>query len=273
MGSFRLLRALAALAVVAGGALAAPITIDMTTAGTVDNTLTDAILRSLDDTTSVGTGSIYSFLRIQATGNETTEQGYNTDKREDASPKVQFDQLTDPNFTRSITLGQIPIVTIDGVEYRQFLLDLNEPSATVDDKYLITMYELAFYVESVGNLDNWPTAFSSPVWQMNDPIQASTSTGGADDYDVKMDATNTQGSGNRFDLVVNIKSSLFGSDNSKNIYLYSRFGVPYTVEGTFEEWAVREAVDGTVPIPEPGTLALLGAGVLGLFVLRRRRNA
>jgi len=255
----------------AGAALAAPTEIDMTVAGTVDSTtLTDAVVQSFDNTSSVGTGSIYSFLRIEANGTIETEQGYNTDARASGNPKVQFDQKTDPNFTRSITLGQIPIVTINGVEYREFLLDVNEPNNTT---HLITLYELAFYIESVGDLDMWPTDFSSPIWSMNDPIQAATSTSGADDFNILIDSDNTQGSGNRFDLVVYVKSSLFGGDNDKYVYLYSRFGRPVAVNAGFEEWAVREAVNGVVVVPEPGSLALLGLGAMGLVLLRRRKRA
>jgi hypothetical protein len=66
---------------------------------------------------STGTGVINSFLRVQATGQE---RGYNTD----VTPPPLDDKAG--NFTRVLGLSDIPTVTIGGVVYRQFLLDINQ---------------------------------------------------------------------------------------------------------------------------------------------------
>ena len=47
-----------------------------------------------------GIGVIDSFVRVQ---NKITEQGYNTSYRD-----VQFDEKTDPNFTRDVRLTALP---------------------------------------------------------------------------------------------------------------------------------------------------------------------
>src|SRR5262245_39962819 len=57
-----------------------------------------------------GTGVLNSFVRIQQNG---TEQGYNTSGR-----PVAFDEKTDPNFTRNLTFGEIPTMTVNGVDYK-----------------------------------------------------------------------------------------------------------------------------------------------------------
>src|SRR5215475_7036831 len=65
---------------------------------------------------STGTGVIDSFLRIQQTGQE---RGYNTDVGTPLDDKGG-------GFTRTLQLSDVPTVTIGGVVYRQFLLDINQ---------------------------------------------------------------------------------------------------------------------------------------------------
>src|SRR3954449_1729527 len=73
-----------------------------------------------------GTGVFNSFVQLQ---HASTEQGYNTD----ASP--QYDEKNAHIHNHSILLADIPIVvgdgtsgTVEGITYREFLLDLNEPN-------------------------------------------------------------------------------------------------------------------------------------------------
>lgn len=56
-----------------------------------------------------------SFLRIDGRG---IEQGYNSDNR-----RHQFDEDCG---THALTLGQVPVVYVDGVAYREFILTINE---------------------------------------------------------------------------------------------------------------------------------------------------
>src|SRR5688572_16683841 len=66
------------------------------------------------------TGTFYvdPFLQMKNTGGSTTEQGYNT---------TGTFQLQTQGDTGALTLGAVPIVTIGGVQYREFLLAVNEP--------------------------------------------------------------------------------------------------------------------------------------------------
>ena len=75
-----------------------------------------------------GTGAFDSFVQLQNGG---TEQGYNTDA------SAQYDEKNSQNHNHSILLADVPIVfgdgtngTVEGVAYREFLLDLNEPNGS-----------------------------------------------------------------------------------------------------------------------------------------------
>ena len=64
-----------------------------------------------------------------------------------------------------------------------------------------------------------------------------------------------------------IPSALFGTDNSKYVYLYSTMGATIAASDGFEEWGVGTNAE-PIYIPEPATLALLGLGSL-LFLKRK----
>src|SRR5262245_16261266 len=91
-----------------------------------------------------GTGVIDPFLRLQATG---TEQAYNT-----SAPPMQFDEKTDPNYTRNLMLSEIPKVIIGNTTYRQFLLDINESKS----KELLSLDKLQIFQSPQGSLNNYP---------------------------------------------------------------------------------------------------------------------
>lgn len=74
-----------------------------------------------------GTGAFDSFVQLQNGG---TEQGYNTDA------SSQYDEKNSQNHNHSILLADVPIVfgdgtngTVEGVAYREFLLDLGRTAA------------------------------------------------------------------------------------------------------------------------------------------------
>ena len=117
---------------------------------------------------TVGTGVIDSFLRIEdknpsqtetvcegpVSGNNTCEQGYNT-SNQSPDKKVQYDEQDNQgsNWNHSLYLGDIPTIEIDGTEYLEFLLDVNEPKE--QDMRFITLDELQFFVsEAEPNLYN-----------------------------------------------------------------------------------------------------------------------
>ncbi|MSQ59747.1 MAG: PEP-CTERM sorting domain-containing protein [Betaproteobacteria bacterium] len=108
---------------------------------------------------------------------------------------------------------------------------------------------------------------------------------------VKLNYDNQQGSGMGYDMIFLIPDSLFvTSALNPVVYLYSRFGDNFAANDGFEEWALKTGGgNATCPpgstdpkcggggggggVPEPGSIALLGAALAGLIAVRRRRVA
>ena len=82
-----------------------------------------------------GTGYIDPFLRLQA---RNQEQGYNT------SAPFNLDEKKPDNFTHDLLLSKVPLKTINGVQYREFFLDINEST----NKELLSLDELRIYLSA-----------------------------------------------------------------------------------------------------------------------------
>src|SRR4029453_16175065 len=109
--------ACAALVLLGATSAQAAISLDLTAGGTGSITTNDIFTTT--DNSATGSGVIDSFVRVST--NETTEQGYNTSAR-----PLEFDENTSATFTHDLPLSIVPIVTLGGVEYREFLLDINQ---------------------------------------------------------------------------------------------------------------------------------------------------
>jgi hypothetical protein len=233
-----------------------------------------------------GTGFIDSFLRVQQKG---WEQGYNTSAR-----PVQFQEKTDPNFTRNLTLGEVGIKDIGGVAYREFFLDVNEPAATNGQKNLITLDQLEIFVSNKASLNNYATGVGCTTTAANDNSGRLTDGSGnctnndstkifdldaGGDADIKLDyLVKGNGSGSS-DMAFYLRDSLF--TGYSYVYLFSQFGdltgkdpKKYESQAGFEEWFTKSSIPppNIQAVPEPTTLLLLGSG-LAVAALRRRRRA
>ena len=116
--------------------------LNLTTAGS-SGFLNGAFFQQMD-AQSTGTGVIGTFVRIQ---NDETESGYNTDGA------LEFDTKAG-SHTHSLLLSAIPIVNIGGIDYRQFLLDIDEKNN--DSGHLLSLNEIKIHQADVGDLTGYP---------------------------------------------------------------------------------------------------------------------
>jgi len=212
-----------------------------------------------------GTGVIDPFLTIQRTG---TEQGFNTDG------KFQFDEKRQA-YTNALPLNSLQAVTINGVQYYQFLLDINESAN--DAGRLLSMDKVQIYL---GNTDS-PTAFvkGGDFAGFKTPSTLVYDLDGAGDKTIELDYKlgNGSGSGDMFMYVPKASfDAAFASTGYQYVYLYSAFGDPNGINAGFEEWAARKGPNspptpGPNGVPAPPGLVLAGMG-FGCLLLARFRT-
>lgn len=240
--------------------------INLTTANQQGSTLAGLDLFRNTDNQSTGTGVIQSFVRLS--GNTDAIRGYNQSAR-----PLQYDENSSPQFTRDLPLSAVPIVVINGVSYREFLLDINQTS----NNPLLTLHELQIFtsanpiVSGAGTVtnsnvnggaggENFTLAGATKIYDLD----AQNGTGAQ----IELDYNLNSGSGSG-DMFAYIRSDLF---TGNFVTLYSRFGPVQPNNDGFEEWAVRtvSAPPGFV-VPEPTTIVTAFTGLpIGLAMLRRR---
>jgi hypothetical protein len=271
------------IVVAAIAALSSPMmaitTLDLTTAGAQATGNADVggsfIVQQINPQ-STGTGVIDPFLRIQA---NTNEQGYNT------SLSTPLDDKGGP-FTRALLLSEIPTVTISGVVYRQFLLDINQNTGGTNEFLNLTQIQL-FQVNADRNDgvvnplsdSNSVSALTFPTGPAANQIFKMSNTA-ADAYNtILMDYSLNPGSG-AGDMFLYVQNSLFSTALS-NVIMYADFGRDPGGSGSndgFEEWAVLKSSTtpcvGCTAVPEPTSVSLLTTLIGGLgWMTWKRRSA
>ena len=239
---------------------AVAVSLDLTTAG-ASGFVNGAFFEQINPQ-STGTGVIDPFLRIQANG---TEEGFNNNVDAFTLDDVAKGGQT---FNHEIMLSSVPIVNVGGVDYYQFLLDINEPSG--GGNATISLHELEIWLS-----DTSITSFAGATGEYSD-LSGSSATlafdldsGPDGDSVIELDYSLNAGSG-AGDLFVYIPVSELGTDD-KIVYLYSAFGSPNSSGDGFEEWSTLQST--TPPgVPDVGSASvLLGLGLLGLGWFGRKR--
>lgn len=214
----------------------------------------NAIFTAIAPDDPAGSGVLDSFLRLQATGRETTEEGLNTNVNQ------VFDNK-EGAFTHDVLLGDIPFEN----GYMNLLLDMNEDNGrgggrgSIDHAYL-DLVDLRIYVSN--------NALTST--QLNSRTTVTQLAGLNLTTIFDLDRTvrlydQNQGSG-RADLIVQLKQELFKNTNpNQYLYLYSKFD---NADGGYEEWAYRNPDK----VPTPTVVLPLFAGMLGLASRRQKKN-
>jgi hypothetical protein len=204
-------------------------TLDLTTDGSFG--ILDSVVFETSQVQPAGTGNFNTFEQIQHNG---VEQGYNTDGTK------QFDTKSSAVFNHSLLLSQVPIVigdgtngTQDGVAYREFLLDLNEPNGST--KPFLSLDSLQIWQEEAGNLTGFTPGAGFAGAHTNNLVYDLDA--GGDNW-VGLNAGLSRGSG-QADVAVLVPDSLFINDGTDRfVYLYSAFGERsgWDAGGGFEEW-------------------------------------
>lgn len=192
-----------------------------------------------------GTGNFESFLRIQA---NSSESGYNTDGT------LEFDSKPGI-WTHSIKISDIPLVSYNGVNYREILLDAGEQGPLGGTNNALQINVLDMYLLDAATISGYPANF---------PVADRKYTLAGDDQWDSILLNNIVGNGvaDMFILVPDIKFT----GTKEYFYLYAEMSLS---GGTFEEFGVRVGTDMTT-VPEPASILLFSGGLMGAFVRRKR---
>jgi hypothetical protein len=177
-----------------------------------------------------GTFSVDPFLQLKGAGTET---GYNTS---------------------GLLLSDVPVVTIGTVEYREFLLYIDEPGKDP----MISLDQLQIFLS--------PSATSGTYNATTGTLGGLTAiydldSGGNDWIKLNYQLAKSSGPGA---MIVYIPNYLFTQSGGQYVYLYSQLGSNLASGGGMEEWWVRStsASRTLTRVPEPGLLLLFGTASL-----------
>ena len=222
------------------------------------------------DLQATGSGVIDPFVRLSASTDIVS--GMNT------SGTLTQDENSSPTFTHDLLASAVPVVTINGLTYYEFLLDINQTGSDP----LLSLSSLSLCVSDTGNRTITDTAtictLAAGQGGGAGPSQLVYNLDAGTNNTVELNYLFNSGSGSG-DLFVYIPTSSLVNAPGDFMYLFSSFGGtgttldPNNDNDGFEEWAVRTVTTPT-QIPDGGaTLTLLGLALSGIGVARRFMNS
>lgn len=194
-----------------------PAVVDLGFSG-AEGTANGALLRQMD---AAPADQFDSFLRIQHLG---VEQGYNTD-----AANFQFNVAGDHTTTHALRFADVPLVTVNGVAYRQFLLDIDQWRFAPR----LTLNQLRIFVADTGDLSGynpWTRQLAGRTAVFDLDAQSNVT--------VKLNAGLNRGPG-MGDAEILIPDAVFGG--ATYVYLFSKFGGLLFANGGAESWGVAPA--------------------------------
>ncbi len=190
--------------------------------------LVDGVIVYRTSAKAAGSGNIDSFLIVG--DNDSEEEGYNTSGTFDLNQKTGTDPLP---------LTDIPQTTINGVVYREFVLDLNE-----DNDKDITLQKLQLFTATAANLTGYSAGpppsiggATTLIWDLDSGgdnellLDDYASGSGAIDYAFFV-PDSLFGAGPNCDY-----GEPFGGGGECNIYVYM-YNLFTGIGDGFEEWSV-----------------------------------
>jgi uncharacterized repeat protein (TIGR01451 family) len=223
--------------------------IDLTSPGST--TTIDGVIVTYGDPIGSGTGIYEPFLGLN--DNDGDEEGFNNDQNHVLD--------TDQSKTSSLTFNDVPIKIIDGVEYFEFRLDLNQENA--DPDISLTSLKL-YYSGAPATAADYIAATS----ELDSDFTKVFDLDGGGDTTLLLTA-HSSGSGND-DYVFFVPVSAFdGADFSTDfITLYADFGSPgtdFAANDGFEEFNTEKVstIDG-VKFGDTDGDGVMDAGEVGL---------
>ncbi|MCG2578641.1 PEP-CTERM sorting domain-containing protein [Dechloromonas sp. XY25] len=237
-----------------------------------------AIYENPDNSVIVGSGVVNPFLTVQQNG---TESGFSTDALTNNLPLNVKRAEGNGQFTRTFSTSDLGTVVRNGITYYQFFLDINEPSGGASSLLSLDLLKI-YNAGNVGSINLGTGTTFTTLENLYGPALYSL---GSDNVLLNYDVFG-KGSGAGIDMDVLINASLF--QGAGRLVFATAFGGSAASGDGYEEWWYRAgSVPDTCPpgttgdppfcvpvsqVPEPGSLALLGLGLMSFVAVRRRRG-